>query len=187
MFMKRDSVVNEQPKSIVDLFGKELFSRNPIFLLTPSRKRFARRDKVSFSELDRRARAVAATLQQRLAAEERVLLLLPPGLDYLAAFFGCLYAGVVAVPAYPARANSNLLRIESIVADADASLALTANSIVSHIKPLLTEHQALQRLNWLDVEEALGVEECIGGLPPLTEILSPFCSTHPVPPQVPKA
>ena len=52
-------------------------------------------------ELDRRARRVAAWLQSYGAAGERALLLFPPGLAYLAAFFGCLYAGVTAVPAYP--------------------------------------------------------------------------------------
>jgi acyl-CoA synthetase (AMP-forming)/AMP-acid ligase II len=45
---------------------------------------------------------------------ERALLLYPPGLDYLAAFFGCLYAGVVAVPAYPPRNQRNTPRIKAI-------------------------------------------------------------------------
>src|SRR5437764_14306984 len=54
---------------------------------------------VTYGELDRRARAIAAQLQSLAAPGERVLLLLPPGLDYLAALFGCLYAGLVGVPA----------------------------------------------------------------------------------------
>ena len=58
---------------------------------------------LSYAGLDERARAIAALLQEHGAAGERVLLLYPPGLDYIAAFFGCLYAGVVAVPAYPPR------------------------------------------------------------------------------------
>ena len=56
-------------------------------------------------ELDRRARALAARLQARGLAGRRALLLYPPGLEFIAAFFGCLYAGVVAVPAYPPRPN----------------------------------------------------------------------------------
>ncbi|RKH60512.1 hypothetical protein D7X96_33470, partial [Corallococcus interemptor] len=55
----------------------------------------------SASELDVRARRIASALSERGAAGERVLLLYPPGLDYIAGFFGCLYAGAVAVPAYP--------------------------------------------------------------------------------------
>lgn len=159
--MQSDSVFNEQPKSVVDLLRQRAaLSRSDFPAYTFLANGLSEEAHLSFSELDRRARAIAATLQQRLAAAERVLLLLPPGLDYVAAFFGCLYAGVVAVPAYPARANSNLLRVESIVADADASLALTADTILSHIKPLLAERQTLQRLSWLDVEDALDADEC---------------------------
>ncbi|GAA6624134.1 hypothetical protein NUACC26_099590 [Scytonema sp. NUACC26] len=56
---------------------------------------------LSYHELDRRSRAIAAQLQTLGLSGERAILLYPPGLDYLSAFFGCLYAGVVAVPAYP--------------------------------------------------------------------------------------
>src|SRR5205807_1551124 len=80
---------------------------------------------LSYGELDRRARAIAARLQAAGAAGERVLLLYPPGLDYIAAFFGCLYAGAVAVPAYPPRLNRNLSRLQAVVADARAKFALT--------------------------------------------------------------
>jgi acyl-CoA synthetase (AMP-forming)/AMP-acid ligase II len=52
----------------------------------------------SCAELDRRARAIGAHLQARLAAGDRVVLAYPPGLDFIAAFFGCLYAGMIAVP-----------------------------------------------------------------------------------------
>ena len=51
------------------------------------------------------ARAIAARLGAEGLAGERALLAFPPGLEFLAAFFGCLYAGVVAVPAYPPRPN----------------------------------------------------------------------------------
>src|ERR1041384_514697 len=55
---------------------------------------------LTYSELDRQARSIAAMLQQLDARDQRVLLLYPPGLEYIAAFFGCFYAGAVAVPAY---------------------------------------------------------------------------------------
>ena len=62
-------------------------------------------------ELDRRARALAARLQDRGLAGHRALLLYPPGLEFIAAFFGCLYAGVVAVPAYLPRRNRPMTRL----------------------------------------------------------------------------
>ncbi|HEY3756646.1 MAG TPA: MupA/Atu3671 family FMN-dependent luciferase-like monooxygenase [Opitutaceae bacterium] len=79
----------------------------------------------TYGTLDRRARAIAAQLRRRLAAGERAALLFPPGLEFVEAFFGCLYAGVVAVPAYPPRNRGHLPRLRSLLADSGARLALT--------------------------------------------------------------
>ncbi|QDU91542.1 Tyrocidine synthase 3 [Pirellulimonas nuda] len=56
---------------------------------------------MSFADLDLRARAIAARLQARDATGQPVMLVLDPGLNYLAALFGCFYAGAIAVPVYP--------------------------------------------------------------------------------------
>lgn len=95
--------------------------------------------RLSFADLDRRARAFAAMLQQRGLQGERALLLYPPGLDYIIAFFGCLYAGVIAVPAYPPdpnRLNRTLPRLQAIVRDARATVALTNDTIMYMIRIL---------------------------------------------------
>ena len=86
---------------------------------------------LTYGELDQRARTIAAAISTRANVGDRALLLYPPGLEYLTAFFGCAYAGVVAVPAYPPRQNHNLLRVQSIVADAGATMALTTSSALS--------------------------------------------------------
>src|SRR5437667_1941143 len=70
---------------------------------------------ITYAELDLQARRIAALLQNHLVPGERALLLYPPGLEYVAAIFGCFYAGVVAVPAYPPRLNQNLMRIQTIL------------------------------------------------------------------------
>ncbi len=86
----------------------------------------------SWAELDRRARAVAASLQALAPPGARVLLALPPGLDFVDAFFGCLYAGAVAVPApLPRRAHHprGLERLRGIAGDcAPAVVATTAGA-----------------------------------------------------------
>ena len=64
------------------------------------------KDRVSYAQLDRKVRSVAAALQDYGAANERVLLLLPPGIDYIVGFFGCLYAGATAVPMISARSHA---------------------------------------------------------------------------------
>lgn len=79
----------------------------------------------SYRELDARARAIAAELQRFTRPGDRALLLYPPGLEYVAGFFGCLYAGVIAVPAYPPRANQKAERIIAMCLDALPSAVLT--------------------------------------------------------------
>lgn len=91
-------------------------------------------DSLTYQQLDSRARTIAAHLQSLGCKKERVLLLYQPSLDYIAAFFGCLYAGVIAVPAYPPRINRSLERLQSIVEDAGATIALTTTSLLESIK-----------------------------------------------------
>src|SRR5690242_7730170 len=76
---------------------------------------------LSYAELDRRARRIAASLQEVARPGARVVLLYPPGPDYVAGFFGCLYAGMAAVPAYPPdpmRLARTLPRLHAIIDDA---------------------------------------------------------------------
>ncbi|HYG08482.1 MAG TPA: amino acid adenylation domain-containing protein, partial [Pyrinomonadaceae bacterium] len=107
---------------------------------------------LTYGELDRQAQLIGAQLQALGAPAERVLLLYPPGLEYIAAFFGCLYAGMIAVPAYPPRRNRMMLRLQSIVADAQASVALTTAPVLSRIAPLFSQNPYLQPLRWLTTE-----------------------------------
>src|SRR5688572_20145465 len=78
---------------------------------------------LTYKEVDLRARTIAARLQSLGLAGERALLIFPPGLDYVAAFFGCTYAGVIAVPAYPpdpSRLNRTVPRLTAIIEDSGA-------------------------------------------------------------------
>src|ERR1700674_3926528 len=73
---------------------------------------------LTYAELDLRARAIGALLQHEGPPGERALLLFAPGLDFVAALFGCFYAGWIAVPAYPPPLNQRLGRIQSVARDA---------------------------------------------------------------------
>lgn len=89
---------------------------------------------LTYQELVQQAQKIAAKLQSLNAQGERALLLYQPSLEYIAAFFGCLYAGVIAVPAYPPRANKSIGRLEAIVKDAQATIALTSANIKTNIE-----------------------------------------------------
>ena len=102
---------------------------------------------IKYGELDRRARGVAARLQTLgVTSGERVLLLYPPGLEYVAAFLGCLYAGVVAVPAYPPRLNRPIDRLRGIAADSKAAVALTTTDILSTLERRLAHAPEMKRM-----------------------------------------
>lgn len=87
---------------------------------------------LTYGELNKQASSIASHLQSFKG--ERALLLYPSGLDFITAFFGCLYAGVVAVPVYPPRRNQKLSRLLSIADDAQATVALTTTSILTDIE-----------------------------------------------------
>ncbi|MCC6491303.1 MAG: fatty acyl-AMP ligase, partial [Candidatus Hydrogenedentes bacterium] len=109
-------------------------------------------DRYTYADLDRRARAIAVDLLERCTQGDRVLLLYPPGLDYIAAFYGCLYAGIVAVPvSLPdlGRLNRSLPRLKIVAQDADAKFALTVSSISQKVKSLVEHHPDSGGFEWV--------------------------------------
>lgn len=86
--------------------------------------------KLTFAELDNLSRKIASLLQSKLEPGDRVLINHLPGIDYITSFFGCLYAGMVAVPVYPPRYNPKFDRLSNIVSDAKPKLALTTNAVL---------------------------------------------------------
>jgi 8-amino-7-oxononanoate synthase/acyl carrier protein len=107
---------------------------------------------LSYGQLDERVRALAARLQSLDLEGRRALLLYPAGLDFVVSFFACLYAGVVAVPAYPPRMNRSLERIEAIAADADAQVALTTSAVWERVAGQLHRTPDLQAIQWLSTD-----------------------------------
>ena len=93
-------------------------------------------ERLTAAELDRKARAIGAALEGAGLAGQRALLLYPPGLEFVAAFLGCLYGGVAAVPAYPPRSNRNLPRLLAIARDARPAIALTTGELAAKLSGL---------------------------------------------------
>ncbi|HEX5717148.1 MAG TPA: amino acid adenylation domain-containing protein [Thermoanaerobaculia bacterium] len=103
-------------------------------------------ERLTYAEVDRKARSIAAELQRRGAQGERVLLLFPPGLDFVTAFLGCLYAGAVAVPAYPPSPGRGTGRLRSLQEDAKPRLALTTPSLLPRVEREVEGAVALEGL-----------------------------------------
>jgi amino acid adenylation domain-containing protein len=109
-------------------------------------------ERLTYRALDRRARAVAAALAQHGGAGERVLLLFPPGLDFVAAFCGCLYAGAVAVPAYPPRSERLLPRLRAVAGDAAPRLALAPAAGAGRLRLAAASLPDLAGVEWLSLD-----------------------------------
>jgi acyl-CoA synthetase (AMP-forming)/AMP-acid ligase II len=113
-------------------------------------------EQITYGELDRRARAIAARLQKLCAKGDRAVLLYAPGLEYVAGFFGCLYAGMIAVPAYPpnpVRPRPGLPRIQTIVSDSQARVVLTSSGILAKTASLFEIAPDLAAPQWIATEE----------------------------------
>lgn len=106
----------------------------------------------TYEKMATHAKAIAVELKRRGLTGKRAVLLYPPGLDYIAGFLGCLYAGVVAVPAYPpdpTRLERTVPRLQSIIKDCDAQIILT-DSLIHSMSSLLGTHAPdLSDLEWL--------------------------------------
>jgi acyl-CoA synthetase (AMP-forming)/AMP-acid ligase II len=110
---------------------------------------------LTYADLDQRARAIGALLQGLGMYGERALLLYLPGLDFIAGFFGCLYAGVVAVPVYPphpARLDRTLPRLRATANDAQPAAILTSSSLLSMAESTWEDAPDLQALRWLPTD-----------------------------------
>ncbi|MFX1737702.1 AMP-binding protein [Paraburkholderia sp. A1RI_3L] len=81
---------------------------------------------LNYAALDAGARRLAAVLRRHGAAGDRVLLMLPSGLDYVVSFFACQYAGMIAVPAYPPEAqhSAHVERLRRMTSDCAARIAV---------------------------------------------------------------
>ncbi len=117
--------------------------------------------RLTYQELDRRARIAAVRLQSVGTAGDRALLLYPPGLDYIVAFFGCLYAGIIAVPVYPphpARPERTLPRLLGIAKNAQPHIALTLSPILAAAQPLFSKIPAAANIRWIATDDGSDID-----------------------------
>ena len=107
---------------------------------------------LSYQELDQQARILSARLKSLIAPGDRALLLYPTSLEYITAFFGCMYAGVIPVPAFPPRLNRVDQRIQAISRNAQAAIALTTEEILAGVDRRSNDIPALENINWISTK-----------------------------------
>lgn len=108
---------------------------------------------LSYAQLDQQARSVAAKLQSLNLATNRVLLIYPQGLEFIIAFFGCMYAGVVSIPIYPPSPRKPLDNLSTVIKDSQPSALLMDRVTASNIQHRLTESLQLNYLPCIITDE----------------------------------
>lgn len=88
----------------------------------------------TYADLDRRAKQVARQLTlSGTKVGDRAVLLYPSGLEFISAFFGCLYAGVIAVPTYPPKSLRDAPRLQALLQDSTPRLVLSDSLFREHL------------------------------------------------------
>ena len=124
---------------------------------------------ITYGEIARKARKIGGYLQKMNAFEERVLLLYPSGIEFICAFLGCLYAGAIAVPAYPPRRNRHFERINSIIENSESKFILSDKIIKKRTTAVSEDSEFLSGLNWIDEQNITDEFENLWQYPNITE------------------
>ena len=150
-------ILKSEPENLPDLLylrSRESGEKGFYFI----DKNLEESDFLSFKKLETEARRIAAELRGQMPSGERVLLLYPQGLDYISAFFACLYAGIIAVPTYLPGNNRNLERLVSIIENSSAKFALTNKTNFQNIKKLLNDDLVNKSVKLILTDETENVE-----------------------------
>jgi acyl-CoA synthetase (AMP-forming)/AMP-acid ligase II/acyl carrier protein len=111
---------------------------------------------LTYGELDRRARAIARTLQRLTRPGDRVLLFYPDGLDYVTGVFGCLFAGLVGVSGAAPLGPRSLPRLFSILNDASPAVIAGTQALLAEYQTLLRGDLGALRVKWLPTDTVRG-------------------------------
>ncbi|CAN5785913.1 fatty acyl-AMP ligase [soil metagenome] len=114
-------------------------------------------DGTSFNwmDVDVRSRAIGAAVARQMDAGGRVLIMLPPGVEFASAFFGVLYGGAVAIPTYPpsgSLTDRTRTRIRSMLADAGVSLVVSCGALHARVAAIEALVPELSGIPWLDID-----------------------------------
>lgn len=159
--VQKDLNILSEFSSLIDVLDFRAYNQSEKVAYTFLSNSGNQRECLTYRQLKTKAQIVGASLQNYgYGVDERVLLLYPQGIDYITAFFGCLYIGAVPVPVYPPRSNRSLSRIKLIANDVKANLVLTTNVVLKSIENNIKLVSDLKHLHWLAIDKS-SLDACI--------------------------
>jgi acyl-CoA synthetase (AMP-forming)/AMP-acid ligase II len=150
---KEGGIMNNGWNSFVELLQLKAQEQPKDLAFTYLNENGGQEATLSFHELNCRAKAVGGYLQSVAKPGERVLLFFPSGLDFIVSFFGCLYAGLIAIPVFPGKREVSLKNIQRIILDAQVTVCLTNKPIYLKINNFHFQNTHLTNLPWKLIED----------------------------------
>ncbi len=155
---KRISASSLQFSTLVDLLRWRATNQPEQRIYTFLTDGEAEKDFFTHAQLDGQARQLGSLLQRQIPPGERALLIYPSGLEFISAFFACLYSGIVAVPVYPpstARSDRTLSRLRAIARNAGPQVILTCTALASRVQGLLAQAPELAHIPVVVTDESV--------------------------------
>jgi acyl-CoA synthetase (AMP-forming)/AMP-acid ligase II/acyl carrier protein len=140
------------PRTLVDLLSQRAADTGDKPVFTFLRPDGVEDGELTYQSLHQRAMAIAAELQARAAPGDRAVLLFPPGLDFICAFFGCMYAGIIAVPAPIPSRNRLTTAVAAIFQASRPALALSTADHEEQARQTYASHLGLANCPWFAVD-----------------------------------
>jgi len=106
---------------------------------------------LTYQQLDEEVRSLAAYLQEIGSEKERALLILENDLNYIKAFFACLYSKTIAVTLHPPASKEQLFRLQQVIKDCNPKFILSTSSIVQKLQSSLMEID--QTIQWIEIDQ----------------------------------
>jgi acyl-CoA synthetase (AMP-forming)/AMP-acid ligase II len=153
-------MIHRQTNSLIDLLRDRAAAQGDATAFTFLDSGEREGGALTWNALEARSRAIGAAIAARVPAGARVLIMLEPGVDFVPAFFGVLYAAAIAIPTYPpgaTRADRSSVRLRGMIADAGVSLVLSSSTVRAQAAALQAMVPELAGLPWIDVD-AVGEE-----------------------------
>ena len=158
MWLAPDETTNVPP-SLVSNLNRHAAERSLDTALTFLVDGDSRVSALTYGDLHTSALRIAASLSAKVKPGGRVIVALPPGVAFVQAFFGCLFAGIVAVPVHALRTNDSpqeMRRLDRIAASCEASCVLVNSAAMRHGQRFKENHDFLGQLLWLEFEAVNG-------------------------------
>jgi fatty-acyl-CoA synthase len=108
---------------------------------------------LTWSQLGRRMRAIGARVQQVASRGDRVAILAPQGLEYVAGFFGAVKAGTIAVPLFAPELQGHAERLETALTDARPAAILTTAGAADAVRSFLANLPSARTMPVITIDD----------------------------------